>query len=150
MRVDLHVHSRFSQHPSQWFLKKIRCPESFTDPLHIYQTARQIGMSLVTIADHNTIDGALEIAHLPQTFLSEEITAYFPEDRCKVHVLAYAISEAQHQECQKLRFNLYELVAYLNQSGICHAIAHPLYAVNDKLTLAHFERLLLLFRNFEL
>jgi len=150
MRVDLHVHSRFSQHPSQWFLKKIRCPESFTDPLHIYQTARQIGMSQVTITDHNTIDGALEIAHLPETFLSEEITAYFPEDRCKVHVLAYAISEAQHQECQKLRFNLYELVAYLNQSGICHAIAHPLYAVNDKLTLAHFERLLLLFRNFEL
>ncbi|MFY9941769.1 MAG: glycosyltransferase [Desulfobacterales bacterium] len=150
MRVDLHVHSRFSQHPSQWFLKKIRCPESFTDPLHIYQTARQSGMSLVTIADHNTIEGALEIAHLPDTFLSEEITAYFPEDRCKVHVLAFAISEAQHQECRKLRMNLYDLVAYLNQYGICHALAHPLYAVNDKLSLWHFERLLLLFRNFEL
>ncbi len=150
MRVDLHVHSRFSRHPSQWFLKKIGCPESFTDPLQIYRSARQSGMSLVTITDHNTIDGALEIAHLPDTFLSEEITAYFPEDRCKVHVLAFAISEDQHRECQKLRANLYELVAYLNQSMICHAIAHPLYAVNDRLRLSHFERLLLLFRNFEL
>jgi len=150
MRVDLHVHSRFSRHPSQWFLKKIGCPESFTDPLKIYQNARRSGMSLVTIADHNTIEGALEIAHLPDTFISEEITAYFPEDRCKVHVLAYAISEAQHRECQRLRFNLYELVAYLNRAGICNAIAHPLYAVNDRLRLSHFERLLLLFRNLEL
>ena len=72
MRVDLHVHSRFSRHPSQWFLKKIGCPESFTDPLKIYQNARRSGMSLVTIADHNTIEGALEIAHLPDTFISEE------------------------------------------------------------------------------
>lgn len=150
MRVDLHVHSRFSQKPSQWFLKKIRCPESFSDPLHIHETAHRNGMSLVTISDHNTINGALEIAHLPDTFVSEEVTAYFPEDRCKVHVLIYDISEEQHRECQKLRFNLYELVAYLNQTGIFHAIAHPLYAVNDKLTLSHFERLLLLFRNFEL
>ncbi len=58
-------------------------------------------MSLVTISDHNTIDGALEIAHLPDTYISEEITSYFPEDGCKVHVLAQNITEAQHHEIQK-------------------------------------------------
>ena len=88
IRIDLHVHSKFSTRPSQWILQKIGCPESFADPVDIYRIAREKGMTLVTITDHNCIDGALEIAHLQDTFISEEITTYFPEDHCKVHVLA--------------------------------------------------------------
>jgi hypothetical protein len=37
-------------------------------------------MQFVTISDHNCIAGALEIAHLPGTFLSTEVTTYFSED----------------------------------------------------------------------
>jgi predicted metal-dependent phosphoesterase TrpH len=150
MRADLHVHSRHSTRPSQWFLQKIGCPESFTEPLQLYQIARRRGMDLVTITDHNKIDGALEIAHLPGTFISEEITSYFPEDGCKIHVLAYNLSERQHEDIQKARTNLYDLVAYLRTSDTLFALAHPLYAVNDRLTVAHFEKLLLLFKIFEL
>ncbi|MGD9251316.1 MAG: glycosyltransferase [Desulfobacterales bacterium] len=150
MRIDLHVHSRFSQRPSAWVLKKIGCPESFTEPLDIYRIARDRGMTHVTIADHNRIEGALEIAHLPNTFVSEEITTYFPEDGCKLHVLALNITEVQHDDIQKLRANVFDLVAYLQTNGIIHVLAHALYAVNDRLTLAHFEKLLLLFKNFEL
>jgi glycosyltransferase involved in cell wall biosynthesis len=150
MKVDLHVHSKFSKRPSQWVLQKIGCPESFTEPLQIYRIARDRGMSLVTITDHNTIEGALEIAHLPGTFISEEITSYFPEDGCKIHVLALNITENHHQDIQKIRKNIFDLAAYLNREGIVHAIAHPLYAVNDRLTIEHFERMLLLFKNFEL
>jgi hypothetical protein len=150
MQADLHVHSRHSTRPSQWFLQKIGCPESFTEPLHLYHIARRRGMTLVTITDHNKIEGALEIAHLPGTFVSEEVTSYFPEDGCKVHVLAYGISEAQHTDIQKLRASVYDLVGYLLQARITCALAHPLYAVNDRLTPAHFEKLLLLFRIFEL
>jgi glycosyltransferase involved in cell wall biosynthesis len=150
MRADLHVHSKYSQRPSQWFLQKIGCPESFTEPLDLYRIARNRGMTLVTITDHNRIDGALEIAHLPGTFLSEEVTSYFPENQCKVHVLVYLITESQHEDIQKLRENLYELVDYLQVQRICHALAHPMYAVNDCLTIEHFEKCLLLFKNFEL
>jgi hypothetical protein len=150
MQADLHVHSRHSTRPSQWFLQKIGCPESYTEPLHLYHIARRRGMSLVTITDHNKIDGALEIAHLPGTFISEEITTYFPEDGCKVHVLAYDLTEAQHAEIQKLRASIYDLVGYLQGAGLTFAAAHPLYSVNDRLTPAHFEKLLLLFRIFEL
>jgi len=107
-------------------------------------------MTLVTITDHNKIDGALEIAHLPGAFVSEEVTSYFPEDGCKVHVLAYHITEAQHTDIQKLRASVYDLVGYLQQARITCAVAHPFYAVNDKLTPEHFEKLLLLFRIFEL
>jgi len=44
MRVDLHVHSKYSTRPPQWFLQKIGCPESFTEPLHLYKIAKQRGM----------------------------------------------------------------------------------------------------------
>jgi hypothetical protein len=150
MRADLHVHSKFSTRPSQWFLQKVGCPESFTEPEKIYRLALQRGMSLVTITDHNRIEGALEIAHLPRTFVSEEITSYFPEDRCKVHVLAFHITEAQHADIQRLRSNLFDLIAFLQSACITHAVAHPLYAVNDRLQVHHFEQMLLLFKNFEL
>ncbi|MGD9003309.1 MAG: glycosyltransferase [Desulfobacterales bacterium] len=150
MRADLHVHSKYSQRPSQWFLQKIGCPESFTEPLDLYRIARNRGMTLVTITDHNRIDGALEIAHLAGTFLSEEVTSYFPEDQCKLHVLVYQITESQHEDIQKLRKNVYELVDYLQLQNITHALAHPMYAVNDRLTIEHFEKCLLLFSNFEM
>jgi glycosyltransferase involved in cell wall biosynthesis len=107
-------------------------------------------MSHVTISDHNTIDGALEIAHLPDTFISEEVTTYFPDDGCKVHVLAININETQHADISNIRKNIYELAKYLIKENILSIVAHPLYAINDKLTLAHFEQMLLLFQNFEL
>lgn len=150
MKIDLHVHSKYSKRPSQWILQKISCPESFTEPAQVYRTAMEKGMSMVTLSDHNTIDGALEIAHLPHTFISEEITSYFPEDGCKVHVLALDITEAQHREIQNIRENIFDLVAFLNRENIVHIQAHPLYGVNDRLTVNHFEQMLLLFRNFEL
>ena len=150
MRIDLHVHSKHSKRPSQWILKKIGCPESFTEPLQLYDIAKRRGMTHVTITDHNSISGALEIAHLPNTFISEEVTSYFPEDGCKLHVLALNITETQHEEIQKLRPSIYDLTAYFQQERIFNIIAHPLYAVNDRLTADHVEQLLLLFRNFEL
>ena len=150
MKADLHVHSKFSKRPSQWVLQKIGCPESFTEPLQIYQIARKRGMDLVTVTDHNSIDGALEIAHLPDTFISEEITTYFPEGGSKIHVLALNITENQHREIQRLRKNVFEMAAYLHQENIISIVAHPLYAVNDRLTIDHFEQMLLLFRHFEL
>ncbi len=149
-RVDLHLHSKFSVRPSQWILQKMGCPESFVDPMALYSLAKQKGMSLVTITDHNTISGCLEIAHLPDTFISEEVTTYFPEDNCKIHVLAHNIDEKAHSEIQRVRENIFDLVTYLSQAGIYHALAHPLFSLNDKLTMEHFEKMLLLFKNFEL
>ena len=44
------------------------------------------------------IQGALEIADLPDTFVSEEITTYFPEDQCKLHVLALHIVKKYREQ----------------------------------------------------
>ncbi len=87
-KADLHIHSKHSNRPSEWFLRKIGAPESFVEPRALYENCRARGMDFVTISDHNTIDGALAIADRPNTFISCEITTYFPEDRCKVHFKA--------------------------------------------------------------
>jgi len=149
-KADLHVHSKYSKRPSQWVLQKIGCSESYTEPMQIYRTLREKGMDLITITDHNILEGSLEIAHLPGVFVSEEISAYFPEDCCEVHVLVYDITESQHRDIQKHRHNIFDLTEYLQGAGIYHALAHPLFSVNDKLTKDHFEQLLLLFKNFEI
>ncbi len=150
LKADLHVHSKYSTRPSEWVLRKIGCSESYTDPLNLYRLARAQGMDLVTITDHNSLAGSLDIAHLDNTFLSEEITTYFPKGRCKLHVLAYHISEAQHRDITRVRENVFDLAAYLNAEAIFHAVAHPLFSINDRLTLNHLEQMLILFQNFEL
>ncbi len=150
MKVDLHVHSKSSTRPSQWILQKIDCPESFTSQRKLYEIAKARGMDLVTITDHNNINGSLEIAHLPDTFISEEVTAYFPENQCKLHVLTHDITENQHIEIHHLRKNIYDLTSYLNREKIFHVLAHPLFDLNHKLSMDYFEKMLLLFTNFEL
>jgi predicted metal-dependent phosphoesterase TrpH len=129
-KADLHVHSKHSDRPSEWFLRRIGAPESYADPLEIYRRAQHRGMDFVTISDHNCIRGALEIAHLNGTFLSSEVTTYFPEDGCKVHVLVLGIDESQFRTIQELRANVYDLHRFLIEEDVIASVSHPLYRVN--------------------
>ena len=147
--ADLHVHSKFSDRPSEWFLRRMGAPECYVEPIEVYRAAKRRGMDFVTISDHNCIQGALEIAHLPGTFLSCELTTYFPENKCKIHCLVHDITEAQFRELSKARQNIHDLHAMVNEQNICHAIAHPLFRINESLTLEQFEKLLLMFKRFE-
>ncbi|MBX3413572.1 MAG: glycosyltransferase [Pirellulales bacterium] len=148
-RADVHVHSKYSDRPSEWLLRRIGAPESFVEPLELYQRARQRGMDYVTISDHNCIDGALEIAHLPGTFLSAEITTYFPENGCKIHCLVLGISEEQFATIQRIRGSIYDFQSYVIEQGIICSVAHPLFRVNGQLTVRQLEKLFLLFHRFE-
>lgn len=150
-RADLHVHSHYSRHPSEWILQRLGASESYTPVETVYRLAKAQGNTFVTITDHNTIDGALELCrqHPEDCFVSTEATAYFPEDGCKVHVLCYDITPAQFAVIQRARENIYNLRDYLRQAGIAHSVAHATYSVNNKLTMAHVEKLLVLFEVFE-
>jgi glycosyltransferase involved in cell wall biosynthesis len=146
---DLHIHSRFSARSEEWLFRRFDFPDSYTDPRDLYRLLRKRGMDFVTITDHDTIDGNLEIAELGHTFISEEVTTYFPHDPCKLHLLVWGISEAQHSDIATLRVNIYDLQSYLQKAAISHSIAHPLYSINGKLEASHLERLILLFKHFE-
>lgn len=108
-------------------------------------------MDFVTITDHNRIDGALLLKkkYPKQVFVSVETTAYFPEDRCKIHILIYGLTEEQFAKINELRENIYTLRDYLLEQDLAHALAHATYGVNDKLTKDHLEKLILLFDVFE-
>lgn len=103
----------------------------------------------MTITDHNSINGALEIAHLPGTFVSTEITTYLPDDGSKLHTVALNINEKIFADLMHLRQNIYDLVGYLQQHNITHYIAHPLYDMNERISVTTIEKLLLLFEVVE-
>ncbi len=150
MKADLHCHSKYSDRPTLWIMQKLGCPESFTEPIALYHVQRRMGMQAVTITDHNVIDGCLEIMHLPNTFMGCEYTTYFPHDGCKVHVLAYDFTEAQHKDLSELRRNIFEFTHYLQEHRLPHACAHPLFGPNERLTVDHVEQLALLYKHWEI
>jgi len=149
-RADLHVYSRHSKRAADWALRRLDFPASYSDPKAIYDKLRSAGMQFVTITDQDTLDGCLEIGALPGVFFSEEVAAAFPEDGCRVHILVYGLTEAQHRDVQELKGNIYQLQAYLAGVGLAHAVAHPFHALNEQLTPLHFQKLILLFRHFEI
>ncbi len=148
-KADLHIHSRFSTRAADWVLRRFDFPASYSDPLQNYQRLRDAGMQYVTLTDHNTIAGCLEIAHLPGVIFGEEVTVHFPDEECRVHILVWGLTETQHREMQVLRENIFEFQKYLAAANLAHAVAHPFQSPNDKLTPLHFQKLILLFRHFE-
>jgi len=150
-RVDLHVHSCHSRHPSEWFLQRLGAQESYTDVETVYQRAKARGAAFVTLTDHNTIAGAQELIarHPDDCFVSTESTAYFPEDGCKVHVLCWGITPGQFAAIQKARTNIYNLRDNLRLERIACSVAHATFSVNGRLTVEHIEKLILLFDAFE-
>ena len=70
--------------------------ESYSEPRAVYDEARRRGMDLFTLTDHDTIAGALELARLPDTFVSEEVSCALPGGR-ELHLGVFDIDEAQHE-----------------------------------------------------
>lgn len=152
-RCDAHCHSKASSGPAVKALGYIGCPESYSEPEHVFDQARERGMDLVAITDHDTIDGAMTLVErgFPGVVVGEEVTVYFPEDGCKLHVLVWTLTPEQHERIAglKLREDVYQFAAWLHEENLPHALAHPLYIQNKKLTKWHLDRCALLFKGFE-
>ncbi len=148
-KCDLHIHSRYSSRSEEWLFRRFGFPDSYSEPRELHRQLMERGMDYVTITDHDTIEGCLQIKDLPNTFISEQVTTYFPQDPCKIHILVWGITEAQHADIVIVRDNILALQRYLQAGKIAHAIAHPLYSINGKLDASHIERLILLFKCFE-
>lgn len=150
-KVDMHVHSSYSERPSEWFLQRLGTRESYTDPEAIYREALRQGMDFVTITDHNTIEGALLLKerYPERVFTGLEATTYFPDTGCKVHLLIYGLDQTQFRVIDRLRPDIYRLRDYVREQGLPHSVAHATYSINNRLTLRQIEKLLVLFDSFE-
>ena len=148
-RADMHVHSTASQLSKLGVQRSLALPECATPPEEVYELAKRRGMDFVTITDHDTIDGALALAGRPDTFLSEELTAWFKGEPQAVHVLCYGLTPDDHAWLQAHRDDVEPCAEYLHSHEITAALAHPFYAVEAPLTALHRGRLAELFPIWE-
>ena len=148
-RVDMHVHSTASELSKLGVQRSLHIPECATDPSEVYELAKRRGMTFVTITDHDTIEGAKALDHLPDTFISEELTVWFKGEPQAVHVLCYGITPDDHEWLQAHNDDVEGCAAYLHSREITAALAHPFYAVQEPLTPRHRRRLAQLFPIWE-
>ena len=85
-KCDLHLHSRHSDRPSEWVLRKAGIPDSLSHPRKLYESLRSQGHDFVTLTDHNTLGGAAELRGCEGFIPGVEITTYFPEEIGRAHV----------------------------------------------------------------
>lgn len=169
-RVDFHIHSYASNITDYYASNSLAIPESYSDPIETYVRLKTRGMDLVTLTDHNSIDGVRVMldAGLEDVFISAEMTTTFPEDGCNIHVTAANISEAEFAEIDRLRPNVYEMLGYLDERirdevkrtdgrRIAYFMTHPLMSTQNRpygrdgaLSIWHIERALLLFECLEI
>jgi predicted metal-dependent phosphoesterase TrpH len=95
-------------------------------------------MDLVTLTDHDSIEGALEIAHLPDTFVSEEVTLVLQGGR-QLHLGVYDLTPAQHERIARLRFDAEALFAFLAEERIPAGLNHPFSALTGRRELADLQ-----------
>jgi predicted metal-dependent phosphoesterase TrpH len=130
MRCDLHLHSRHSGSADLGALGLLG-DESYSEPKAVYGEARRRGMDLVTLTDHNTIAGALEIASLPRTFVSEEVSCRLPGGR-ELHIGVFDVTEAQHEAIARRRADAEALFAFLAEERIPAAVNHLFSALTGR------------------
>jgi glycosyltransferase involved in cell wall biosynthesis/predicted metal-dependent phosphoesterase TrpH len=148
-RVDMHCHSTASQLSRLGVQRSLGLPECATPPEEVYALAKRRGMDFVTITDHDTIDGCLRLADRPDCFVSEELTARFAGEPQAVHILCYGITPGDHEWLQAHSGDVEACAAYLYESGIVCALAHPFFNVAAPLTPRHRRRLAELFPIWE-
>src|SRR5579875_3628291 len=136
-KADLHCHSRYSGQVKH--LRFLRARDCYSKPIDVYRRAKERGMDLVTITDHDSIDGCLELLNqfgdMPDFIMGEEVTARLPHF---------------HHEIHKLRANAEELVAYLRQNNLLYVLNHFFHDFWNAARVREFvERMSELFSVFE-
>jgi predicted metal-dependent phosphoesterase TrpH len=122
MKCDLHVHSYFSGMCPSFFLRHV-CRESYSDPEALYSALLRRGMNLVTLTDHDSVEGASTLRNRPDFFLSEEVTCRMPSGT-EVHIGVYDLSERQHEEVQRRRNDFISLLIYLTERRLFFSVNH--------------------------
>jgi glycosyltransferase involved in cell wall biosynthesis/predicted metal-dependent phosphoesterase TrpH len=145
----MHCHSTASQLSRLGVQRSLGLPECATPPDEVYELAKRRRMDFVTITDHDTIDGCLELAGRPDCFVSEELTARFAGEPQAVHVLCYGITPGDHEWLQAHAGDVEACATYLGENEIACALAHPFYNVDAPLTPRHRRRLADLFPIWE-
>ena len=147
MNCDLHVHSFHSGMFEVPGLGRV-CRESYSAPGDVYAALRGRGMDLVTLTDHDSIDGAEPLRRFRRFFLSEEVTCRMPSGT-QAHIGVYDISERHHIEIQRRRNDLAALLAYFADQRLFFSVNHLFSGLTGRRALEDFDCFESLFPAYE-
>jgi predicted metal-dependent phosphoesterase TrpH len=142
MKADLHVHTWHSIQSGA--LRFLRSRDCYSSPADVYRVARSRGMNLVTITDHDSIDGCMELLNrhldLPDFIVGEEVSCRFPDGDIEIHLGVYGMTEALHRDLQPLRGNVFDVIARLREAGVFFAVNHLLHFYRGQTSLESYLR----------
>jgi len=107
------------------------CRESYNQPAEVYDRLKRLNMSIVTITDHDSIDGAESLRRHPDFFLSEEVTVRMPSGT-EMHMGVYGITERDHAEIQRRRNDFIALLMYLTERKLFFSANHILSGLTGR------------------
>lgn len=99
------------------------CRESYNQPAEVYARLKQLGMSIVTLTDHDSIDAGEALRKHADFFLSEEATVTMPGGT-EMHLGVYGITERDHVEIQRRRKDFISLMMYLTEKKLFFSVNH--------------------------
>jgi len=137
MRCDLHVHSIASGMCDTPGLTRI-CKESYNHPSEVYHRCKRLGMSIVTLTDHDSIDAAEALRKYPDFFLSEEVTIRMPTGT-QIHLGVYGITEKDHAEISRRRNDFIALLMYLTERKIFFSLNHVFSSLTGRRDIRDFD-----------
>ena len=114
------------------------CRESYSEPRAVYERLKRMGMDLVTVTDHDSIDAVECLRKHPDFFLSEEVTCRMPSGT-ELHLGVYDIDERQHSEIAQRRDDVPRLAAYLRQERLLFSANHVFSRLTGRRAFADFE-----------
>ena len=121
-------HSGYAGH-----LRFLRARDCYSEPEAVYRVAKARGMDVVTITDHDSIDGCLEFLDrhpdADDFFISEEIECLVPGPgarRSAVRSTSAPTASTSGFTARSSRCgaNVYEATAYLREQGVFYTLNH--------------------------
>jgi glycosyltransferase involved in cell wall biosynthesis len=153
LRIDLHCHDSNSDVPDELWGRILRLPESWLKTRNLIKCLEDNNCNVFTITNHNNARSCWDLNDRGQDVLvGAEFTCYFPEYNLFVHVLTYGFDTQQEQKLNEYRSDIYTFLRYTHTQNIPVILPHPLYFYtrNDKIDLSLFEKMAVLFQNFEI
>ena len=114
------------------------CRESYNQPLEVYEKLKRLGMDLVTVTDHDSIDAVEALRSRADFFLSEEVTCTLPSGS-QLHVGVYDITERDHIELQRRRNDFESLLAWLVDQDLFFSANHVFSSLTGRRSIEDFR-----------
>jgi predicted metal-dependent phosphoesterase TrpH len=114
------------------------CRECYSRPEELYATLKRRGMDLITLTDHDSIEGCEPLRRYPDFFVSVEATCRMPSGT-RIHVGVYDITERQHIEVQRRRDDLIALLMYLTEHRVFYSLNHVFSILTGRREREDFE-----------